>query len=281
MLITEEQKIFELLKIYVNGDMSRSEFTESYSKLLPGLSDKLDEGLYDPLDVIIPTEDNSEQAWKENMREMYLREIENLDNLLEEDEQSYSEQLSEQQQKELCQRAIKYIPIAALDRSSKKWIENNLIENEEFVFFDGQGKSKFESHKVLYEAKLVQKSFIMTAFCGGLPQLDFKYSELIDVLKDNDISVSTVWARCSEPDGFALVASAPWYTNTSDEIENLNWLEYTDPQTTQWGVCHLVFMPSNKEWMLVHTNDFNNFSIALHGKEVFISNILERLARSV
>lgn len=277
MLITEEQKIFELLKNYVSGDISCSEFTESYSKLLSDLEDKLDEGLYHPLDIIISTEDNSEQAWKENMREMYLREIENLDNLLEEDEPSYSEKLTEQQQKELCQKAIKYIPVAALERSSKKWVENNLIEDEEFVFFDSQGKSKFENHKVLYEAKLVQKSFIMTAFCGGLSKLDFKYSELIDVLKESDESESTIWVRCSEPDGFASVASTPWYTNTSEEIENINWLEYTDPETTQWGACHLIFMPSNKEWVLVHTNDFNNFSIALHGKEAFISNILKKV----
>lgn len=281
MLLTEEQKIFELLKNYVNGGMSRSEFTESYSKLLPELNDKLDEGLYNPLDIIVPTKDNNEQAWKENMREMYLREIENLDNLLEEDEPSYSEKLSDHQQKELCQEAIKYMPMAALDRSSKKWIENNLIEDEEFVFFDGQGKSKLENHKVLYEAKLVDKSFIMTAFCGGLSQLDFKYSELIDVLKESDEGKNTVWVRCSEPDGFASVASSPWHTDTSDEIENLNWLEYIDPETTQWGVCHLVFMPSNKEWLLVHTNDFDNFSIALHGKEAFISNVLKKVVRSV
>ncbi len=276
MLLKEEQKILELLNEYLSEKISRKEFTDTYSGLLPELESKLEEGLYHPLNVIVATDDNSERAWKEDMRNMYLREIENLDRLLEKDEPSYAENLTEEQQKELCNEAIDFIPKAALDRSSKKWIESSLIEDEEFSFFDESGKSKLGNSEVLYQAKLVRKSFIMTAFSGGLAKLEYDYALLIETLKKHT-GGDTVWVRCSEPDGFRSIDGTPWYTDPADEIENLNWLEYTDPETTQWGPCYLLFMPENRKWLLVHANDFEGFSVVLHGPKDFLDEVLNEI----
>ena len=276
MLIKEEQEIFELITEYLSGAVSREQFTESYSQLLPKLESRLDGGLYHPLNVIVATEDNSERAWKENMRNMYLREIENLDSLLAEDEPSYAEKLTEQQQKELCQEALKYMPKAALDRASKEWVEDNLIEEDQFVFVDDKGNSKLGSYEILYQEKLVRRSFIMTAFSGGLPKLKFNYALLIETLKKHSPG-DTVWLRCSEPDGFSAVESSPWYTDPAEETENLNWLEYTDPQSTQWGPIYLIFMSADREWLLVHANNFEEFSMTLYGAEEFLSNVLSEL----
>jgi len=276
VLLKEEQKLFKLLKGYVSGNISREKFTYSYCELLPLLESKLDKGLYHPLHVIVPTEDNSERAWKEDMRDMYLREIKNLDELVEKDEPSYAEKLSEEQQKALCQEAIQSIPKVALERSSIEWVKNNLIKDDEFVFIDEENNSRFDSYDVLYKACLVRKSFIMTAFSGGLPKLDYDYTLLINSLKKK-VDGNTVWIRCSESDGLTAVDGTTWYTDPAEEIENLNWLEYTDPQMIQWGVCHLLFIPSNREWMLVHSNDFEGFSITLHGTGAFVSDVLNEL----
>lgn len=276
MLLKEEQKIFVLLNEYLSGEVSREKFSRVYTKLITKLKPKLEKGLYHPLDVIVPTEDNNERAWKENMRNMYLREIERLDRLLEENEPSYAEKLTEHQQKELCKEAIDVIPKAALGRSSKVWIESNLIEDEEFTFVDENGKSKLGSSEVLYQATLVRKSFIMTAFSGGLTKLEYDYALLVKTLKihaDGD----TVWVRCSESDGFTSIDSAPRYIDPDDEVENINWLEYTDPQTNQWGPCYLLFMPGNRKWLLVHSNNFEGFSIVLHGPKEFMGEVLSEV----
>jgi hypothetical protein len=273
VLLKEERKILHLLNEYVSGSISREKFVAKYGRLLPRLKEKLEDGLYHPLHVIVPTEDNSERAWKESMRNMYLQEIANLDQMLEDDEPSYVEKLTEEDQKSLCKEAIEFIPKAALERSTIEWIQGNLILNEEFVFNEDNGNPRFEVVEQLYTAGLKRMSFIMTAFSGDLPKLKFKYFDLIETLK-RKTEANTIWVRCSEPDGLTAVDGTPWYSNPADEIENLTWLEYTDPQETQWGVCHLLFMPSHREWLLLHSNDFNNFSINLYGRVDFIRSVL-------
>ncbi len=279
MLISEEKEILELLEQYTNGELSRNTFTEKYGQVFAKLEEKFGDDVCYPLNIIVPTSGNSEQAWMQSMRETYQRELENLDSMLKEDEPSYTEKLSEEEQKELCVEAIGSIPKAALDRAAKQWIEDNLVEDEEFKFDDEAGVSKFGACKTLFQAKLVHESILMSALSGNLGRLDFEYAELVRLLKDSNEDVKTVWVRCSDVDGFSCIENTSWYTDHNQEVENLNWIEHTSAEETQWGACHLVLLPAHKEWMLVHSNDYENFKIQLHGSESFIKGITDQLGR--
>ncbi|OUS29202.1 hypothetical protein A9Q99_08795 [Gammaproteobacteria bacterium 45_16_T64] len=277
MLVNEEKEILELLEQYTDGELSRNTFTEKYGEVFAKLKEKLGDVVCYPLNIIIPSSENSEQAWQQNMREMYLREIESLDSMLEEDEPSYTETLSEKEQKELCSEAMRDIPKTALDRDAKQWIEDSLVEDGEFIFFDEAEVSKFGASRTLYQANLVHESILMSALSGDFGRLDFEYAALVRLLKDSNKDVKTVWVRCSDVDGFSSIENTCWYTDENQEVENLNWIEHTSPEETQWGACYLVLLPANKEWMLVHSNDYESFKIQLHGSDSFINGITERL----
>ena len=271
-MLNEEQAVSDLLNSYISGELTRDTFTEKYKKLSENLESLLDEGLYHPLHIIVPTEENSDRAWKENMRSMYLNEISELDKLLEDDEPSYSEMLTEEKQKELCQEAIMAIPRFARERTVASWVKKNLIEDEEFVFMQKEGISKFGSVLPIYDAALRQKSILMTALFGGLGKLEFNYYDLIKELRSIS-KCECIWVLCSEPDGFSTVNIAPWYADQENEIENFNWLEYSDPESTQGGPCYLLFMPEDTSWMLLHENNFEKITISLHAKEKVMAQI--------
>ena len=275
-MLNEEQAVSELLKSYVAGELTRDVFTERYKKLSAVLEPLLDDGLYHPLHVIVPTKENSDKAWKENMRSMYLNEIAELDKLLEENKPSYSELISEEKQKELCHEAILAIPRFAQEREIVSWIKENLIEDEEFVFTQKDGSSKFGGSLSIYTTPLRQKSILMTGLFGELPKLDLEYYSLIKELRSNTES-ECLWVHCSEPDGFTSVEAASWYLDQEDEIENFNSLEYSDPEHTQGGTYNLVFIPVDVSWMLVHENNFESISITLHGKPELVDEIQKRI----
>ncbi|MEX0728744.1 MAG: hypothetical protein WD065_20895, partial [Planctomycetaceae bacterium] len=193
-------------------------------------------------------------------------------------EPSYYEKLSEDEQKEICKEAIEAIPKVALYRSISEWIQHNLIEGKNysrFAFFDADGNSFLESFRILYEVPLICESFILTALAAGLSKPSFSYSGLIDSLKIA-AHADTVWARCCECEGACWVEETGWYTDPRNEIENLQWIEYQGPSSTQGSPKHLVLVPEHKEWMLVHTNDFKKFSMVLHGSQDFINAIVKQ-----
>ncbi len=244
MMLKEEQEIIGLIEDYFANRLNLDDFLTSFRRLIPKLDSKLDEWLYYPLKDIADSK--------------------------------YFDKLPKFRKLEILKEAVDFIPKAAFDRDAKKWIENNLIEDEELVFMDQQGSSKFGAHEILYQAPLKRMSFIMSALTNGLPSLEYSYEILIDKLRSHTLD-DTIWVRSSMCDGYPVIDSTSWYTNESDEIENISWLEHTSPQETQWGECHLLFMPSNYEWLLLHTNDYESFSISLHGNKTFIKSILKQV----
>ena len=267
------EAIVELIKNYLNNDIDQAHFNNSYPPLLAKYEEDVDDSAYYPLDILVPSESNDDKAWKQNMREMYLSEIAKLEDMLEDNEPSYSETMSVEKQKEHCREALERLPIELLDRSTKSWVENVLLEDEEFVFFDECESPKLGDHKVLYVTSLENESFLITALNGNMPKFDFNYPELLKNLKKHGGSQRATWVRCSEPDGFSNIEVGRFSTDPYQDIENLRWIEHTDSQSTQGGVCHLILVSEDRSWMLLHTNTFSEFKIELHGSKQFLDKL--------
>jgi len=265
--------ILKLIQDYLDNKIDQGYFNKSYPSLLAKYEEDISDSAYHPLDILAPSESNDDKAWKENMREMYLSEIAKLDELLEENEPSYSETMTVEKQKEHCKEALERLPVELLDRSTKDWIEKTLLENESFEFYDKNNNSKLGRHKVFYSTPLESDSFLITALSGHLPKMDIDHSKLLYSLKSLSNSQSATWVRCSEPDGFYSIEVSQYFTDPYECIENLLWIEHTDSESTQGGVCHLVLVSQDRSWMLVHTNTFDEFKIVLHGSEEFIEKV--------
>jgi hypothetical protein len=265
--------IMDLIQNYLNNDIDQAQFNNLYPSLLAKYEDDIDDSAYYPLDILAPSESNDDKAWKQNMREMYLSEVAKLDDMLEDNEPSYSETMSVEKQKEHCREALERLPIELLDRSTKSWVENSLIEDEEFVFFDECKRSKLGGHKVLYSVSIENESFLITALNGNIQKLDFDYCELLQTLKKYGGNQCATWVRCSEPDGFSNIEVSQYFTDPYKSIENLQWIEHTNSQSTQGGVCHLILISEDRSWMLVHTNTFSEFKIELHGSKQLIEKL--------
>lgn len=265
--------IIELIQKYLNNDLDQGDFNNLYPPLLAKYEEDIDGSAYYPLDILAPSESNDDKAWKQSMREMYLSEIAKLDDMLEDNEPSYSETMTVEKQKEHCREALERLPIELLDRSTKSQVEEELLEDDEFVFFDEHKLSKLGGHHVLYSASLENESFLITALNGDMPKFDFNYSELLQTLKKYGGPQRATWVRCSEPDGFSNIEVSQFFTDPYQDIENLHWIEHTDSQSTQGGVCHLILVAEDRSWMLLHTNTFSEFKIELHGSKKFIEKV--------
>jgi len=270
-----EKKIEKLLNDYVRNALNLDAFSKQYNKLLSKLEEEIGD-IYHPLNVIVPSKNNAEKAWQNNMREMYLQELSNLDALLAQDEPSYSEKLSKQQRIDLCRDALKYIPIASSDREAKEWIEENLISDDDFDFGGVIKKSQMTHYTSLYKTQIVHESFLMSALNGLIAPLNIKYDELISFLCNQLATSRAAWVRCSDCDGFIKIEGASLYSETSNNPDRINWIECTKSQDTQGGDCHLILLDGKREWMLVHSNDFSNFEIRLFGSKKLLGLLNEK-----
>jgi len=108
-------------------------------------------------------------------------------------------------------------------------------------------------------------------------RLGYQRGELCDKVQGLKDDVGrpqrATWVRCSEPDGFSNIEVSHFFTDPYQDIENLHWIEHTDSQSTQGGVCHLILVAEDRSWMLLHTNTFSEFKIELHGSKQFIEKV--------
>jgi hypothetical protein len=265
--------IVDLIHDYLENKVDQKQFNRSYPSLLAEYEEGIDDSASYPLDILAPSESNDDKAWKEDMREMYLSELAKLDVLLDDNEPSYSETISVEKQKELCKEVLERLPIELLDRDTKLWVENTLLEDGGFVFFDDKNCSKLGGHKVLYVTPLENESFLITSLNGNMPKLEFEYRGLLKQLKKHGKSEHATWVRCSEPDGFSSIEVSQFFTDPYEDVENLHWIEHTNSESTQGGVCHLILVAEDRSWMLLHTNKFNEFKIELHGSQRLIADV--------
>ncbi len=68
-------KIITIIEDYLAGSIEKSAFDRDYPVLLQEYDEEIQDPAYYPLDILAPSDNNSEASWKENMKNMYLSEI--------------------------------------------------------------------------------------------------------------------------------------------------------------------------------------------------------------
>lgn len=264
---------------YLNGSSSEMEFINQYPKALAAFDNSIDENPWHPLDLLVPTESNSERAWKTQMIAMQRQHIAELEATLEGGNESYAEMLSSNERKKLCKQALVSIRSQIQSVSAKMWVQENLVDDVEFNFKKSDGTSIFGASRVLYSTIILQESFLLTALSGALAKPKFHFSEILNAVRDANETTDCFWARCSEIDGaIAHVEIAlPREDSAFDQHDQLVWIEHTTGQEVQWGDCYLLLIPYTHLWMLKISNNFRNLSIELHGDNNLINSVMDTL----
>ena len=277
-MLKRAKDLSEVLQQYVYGKITRKKFSKRFPGILKKYEETIDDSAYYPLDILVPTADNSDRAWKENMLSMYRNEIARLESLLEHNEPSYSETLSDQKLIEHCKEALERLPVEILDRTTKAWLEENIVNDVFFEFLDSKDISKFGYHEVIYQTPIEHESFLLSALNGKLRQCHISYPNLLQTLEDLSDSQRATWVQCSEPDGaIAAIEISSSFTDAYKDFDQFNWIEQTSGDSVQWGTCYLILLPEDKSWMLANINTFREFKIELHGNQQFVESVIEKM----
>lgn len=177
--------------------------------------------------------------------------------------------------RKLCAMALERLPREELDRETRHWIEENLIDGDEFSFFHSNGVSKFGASLRLYRSEIDGESFLLSALNGTLKPPQFRYSNLLSSLRDASNGEIAAWISCSEPDNAFANVEAVWTLGSVyEEPQRLARLEQVRGDSVQWGNCYLLLLPKSKSWMLVNHYYFSGFEVSLHATQEFIEEIL-------
>ncbi|WP_162044286.1 hypothetical protein [Undibacterium sp. YM2] len=171
--------------------------------------------------------------------------------------------------------ALARLPREELDRSTRKWIEDNLVDEDAFSFHDKDGQPKFGQILQLYHTEIEKESFLLSALNGTIQQPTFKYADLLAVLKEQSSNELGAWVLCNEPDNaFANIEYLWTLGEVYEEPEQLAKIERIRGDSVQWGDCFLMLLPKSKNWLLLNTYRFSSFEISLHAKAEFVDAVL-------
>lgn len=274
--IEKANALVDVLKSYVRGKISRDEFEIKFPPMLAEYEDVIEDSAYSPLGELVPSK-NQNTEWLENMIAMYQHEINNLKIQKQNPEKPYVHTLSKENYSELCKEGLDQLQIEISDRKTKMWVEANLIDDEEIEFLDKNGTSKFGNFETLYRCDLLHESFLVTALNGGIPRLPKTIEEILKKIEIESNRAPAVWVRCFDADGFALVENCYGIQNSYEDLDVIQWFELTTSSSTQGGICNLLLLPENKEWMLSLSNNFERFEITIHGSKTFVNSIASYL----
>lgn len=268
------EALTRLIESYLSGQIDRETFAATYNAALSKYEDALGQGAYHPLGVIVPSDQNSERAWKLQFIDQYRAEIANLEAMLEAPEQSYSEKLTEAQLRERCSDAVFAIKRQVADLSAKEWMEINIVEDVEFNFCRKNGQSKLGHHQTLYRTQIHRQSFILSALENSMQPSSVSVYALLSALKERSEAGSPVWAMCTSPDNaIANVDVGNYSEDPYGEFHRFCWLEQTSEQSVQGGVLDLVLLSADRSWLLRCCNTFDEFFIELHGEKGFVEKV--------
>jgi hypothetical protein len=208
----------------------------------------------------VPTDANSERAWKESIIKMYRQQMKELEDQLNCDDESYAEKLSTSERKSLCKEAIQQLRNQVNDILAKCWIEDNLVDDVVFEFTTLDGRSKFGDSKLLYSTPIFNESLLLTALSQVLVKPSNTFQQMLSSLREVCADEHSFWSRCSENDGAVADVKIvfSYAGNAFDQLNQLAWIERTDPEETQWGDCHLLLMLFSHDWMFKISNNFND-----------------------
>ena len=240
MLHGHINELQRLLSEFLGDSFSRSDFVKLFSKALERYKETINDRPYYPLNDICQLNRFSDEEFKK-----------------------------------YCLQALERLPREELDRTTRHWLEKELVDDDAFNFFKPDGVSKFGESAVLYSSKIDGESFLLSALNGTLKPLSFRYVDLLAALKVVGNSELAAWVYCSEPDNaFAHIENVWSLGSVYEEPSQLSQIEQTRGDSVQWGNCYLLLLPKSKSWMLVNHCHFDGFEIALHGHKDFIGGVL-------
>lgn len=272
------QNLIHTINSYLSGEMNRKEFSIVYNTALIEYENEIGNKAYSPIDTIVPSDKNSEKAWKLNFIKLYEVEIQRIKAEIKKPEKSYAEKLSEVELKSLCPQAISAIKRQMLDVNTKKWIQENIVNDVNFEFFDVNGRSKLGNSLILYKTSIVKESLLFSALDNSIQTSSISLVETLKALKESLGTQSAVWSKCTSPDAsHASIDISSWSDDPLSEIERFLWLERESSQSVQsCGVLDLILLPEDRSWMLRGCNTFEEIFIELHGKDEFINMVFNR-----
>ena len=166
-------------------------------------------------------------------------------------------------------KALERLPREELDRATKKWVSENLIDGEEFNF------DIFDEKIELYSTKVDSESFLLSSLNGTIKPLSFNYADMLQVLKEVSDEELATWVFCSEPDNmFAAIESVWSLGHVYEETNQLAKIEQIRGDSVQWGNCYQLLLPKGKAWMLLNYYYFEGFEMSLLGDKAFINKVL-------
>lgn len=145
-------------------------------------------------------------------------------------------------------KALERLPREELDRATKKWVSENLIDGE---------------------------SFLLSSLNGTIKPLSFNYADMLQALKEVSDEELAIWVFCSEPDNmFAAIESVWSLGHVYEETNQLAKIEQIRGDSVQWGNCYQLLLPKSKAWMLLNYYYFEGFEMSLLGDKAFINKVL-------
>ncbi|WP_139174838.1 hypothetical protein [Lysobacter enzymogenes] len=179
----------------------------------------------------------------------------------------------------LCEQALDRLPRELLDRTTRLWITNHLIDSDGFNFTGPGGASHFGDMRQLYSTPIKRESFLLSALDGAIKPAPFNYENLLAALRTVAEGELATWALCTEPDNaFAYIDSLWSLGNAFQELEQLAKLEQLNARHVQGGQCYLLLIPASRNWLLVNSYDFSELSIVLHGDTQLLARVSDCLA---
>lgn len=225
------ERLQTLLKELLNSSLSEAEFQSLYSSALKGYEDYISDRPYWPLKDLVA------MSGKDLLK--------------------YGAQ------------ALERLPREELDRSTRVWITENLIDEDEFSF------ETFDENVELYSTEIDGESFLLSSLNGTLKPLSFKFADLLCALKETSGGELATWVICSEPDNaFAAIESIWSLGNVYEESSQLAKIEQIRGDSVQRGNCYQILLPKSKNWMLVNYYYFEGFKMSLYGSNDYLNEVL-------
>jgi hypothetical protein len=166
-------------------------------------------------------------------------------------------------------QAFERLPREELDRTTEKWISENLVDGDEFNF------DIFDEKVQLYSTNIDSESFLLSSLNGTIKPLSFNFADMLQVLKELSGGELATWGFCLEPDNaFAAIGSVWSLGDVYEETNQLAKIEQISGESVQWGNCYQLLLTKSKKWMLLNHYYFQGFEMSLHGNNSFINKVL-------
>ena len=147
------EPLIKLLDQFLHGGMAQTKFQLQFKTALEEYESKVGSRGYSPLAVVANPE--------EHHLPHYLK---------------------------YCKEALERLPKEALDRSTRHWVEQTLVEDDGrfsyFRFTDPAGVSLFGSCQLLYSTPIDGMSFLLSEMNGTIVRSNFAYQKLLEALRN-------------------------------------------------------------------------------------------------